>query len=43
MNSIYIVKLGLRSRPTNIDNQKIDGLAVDTHDIIFAGFLLQNS
>lgn len=43
MTSTYIVKLGLRSRPTNVNTEKIDGLVLKTHGIISARILLQNS
>lgn len=40
---VYAAKLGIRPKPTNIGAQKIDGLALETHNMISACFLLQDS
>lgn len=42
MTSTYVAKLALKLRITNINAQKIDGLALKTYDITLASFLLQD-
>lgn len=39
----YIVKLGLRPKFTNVNIQKIDNLALETHSMILASCSLQDS
>ena len=43
MTLAYAAKLGLTTQKTSVRTQKIDGLALETYDIISARFLLQNS
>ncbi len=42
MTSIYIAKLGLITRKTNIGAQKIDGSILETYKMVIAGFLIQD-
>ena len=39
----YAAKIDLRSRPTNVGAQKIDGSALANHDMALASFSLQDS
>lgn len=43
MTPAYITKLGLKLRSTNLSAQKIDGLALKTHNMTSASFSLQDS
>ncbi len=43
MTSAFTVKLGLRSRPTNIEAQKIDGSPLETYGMASARFSIQDS
>lgn len=43
MTLIFVVKLGLRSRSTNIDMQEMYGLPLETYGMISAVFSIQNS
>lgn len=43
MTPIFIAKLRLRPRRTNVGTQKIDGLALETYGMISTVFLLQNN
>lgn len=43
MTLLFIAKLGLRSGHNNVTMQKIDGLSLETYDIVLASFLLYGS
>lgn len=42
MTPVYIVKLGLVTKTTNVGTQKIDSLSLKTYSIATAGFLFQD-
>lgn len=43
MTPAYAVKLGLIIQKTSVKDQKIDSLSLETHNIVLAKFLLQDS
>ena len=43
MTLVYMIKLFLRPKPTNVDVQKIDSYTLEIHGIILASFSLQDS
>ncbi len=43
MSPAYATKLGLTGQKTSIGAQKIDGLPLETYDMVSASFLLKSS